>query len=336
MVYLRDGDVYRLAYLLGGPDEYRAEVAERPVPQDSGTVVGRVGIERRTVQIPDVAADPDYQWQRARELGGVRTSLGVPMLAGGRVVGVLLLWRGRVALFDDRTIDLVTTFAAQGAIAIHNVQLFQELQRRGGELARSVAELRALGEISEAVSSSLDLDEMLRTIVTRAVRLTDTDGGSIFEFDPSSREFRVRVCAGTSEALVEALRATRISVDGTLVGRAAAKGESIAAPDLDVETPDPHLEALLHAGWRSLLAVPLMREDEIIGALTVRRTAPGEFSQETQELLERSRGNRPWPSTTPACFASSRRSRASSRSPAGTSPSSWRACRTSCGHRSMR
>ena len=149
MIYLLDGDVYRLAHLLGGPDAYRAWVEDRPVPQDAGTVVGRVGLERRTVQIPDVVADPDYQWHRARELGGVRTLLGVPMLVDQRVLGVITLWRDEVEQFDDQTIALANTFAAQGAIAIQNVQLFQALQQRGRDLARSVDELRALGEISQ-------------------------------------------------------------------------------------------------------------------------------------------------------------------------------------------
>jgi signal transduction histidine kinase/CheY-like chemotaxis protein len=286
MIYQRDGHVYRLAYLLGGTEQYRAHIEQRPIAEDAGTVVGRVGIERRTVQIEDVLADPDYQWQRARELGGFRTLVGVPMLVGGRVLGVILLWRETVSPFDERTIRLVTTFAAQGAIAIQNVQLFQELQRRGGDLARSVEELKALGEVSQAVSSSLDLDEMLHTIVTRAVRLSNTDGGSIFEFDPETGEFHVRVCAGTSDELVEALRTTRIRIEETLVGRAAAGGQALQSPDLELEPSDPHLEALRRAGWRSLLAVPLMREQQIIGALIVRRRHAGAFSQETSDLLE--------------------------------------------------
>jgi signal transduction histidine kinase/CheY-like chemotaxis protein len=286
MIYQLDGDVYRLAYLLGGPDAYRAEIEDRPIVQDAGTVVGRVGLERRTVQIPDVAADPDYQWQRARELGGFRTLVGVPMLASGRVVGVITLWRDKVDPFDDQTIALVTTFAAQGAIAIQNVQLFRELQRRGGDLARSVDELRALGEISHAVSSSRDLDEMLSTIVTQAVRLSNTDGGSIFEFNAQTGAFEVRTCVGTSEELVETLRSLRIHLDETFVGRAGASGQPLQAPDLDLERLDVHTEALRRHGWRSLLAVPLMREDEIIGALIVRRTVPGEFTPETCGLLE--------------------------------------------------
>jgi signal transduction histidine kinase/DNA-binding response OmpR family regulator len=286
MVHQLDGDVYRLAHLLGGPEAYRAELERQAIVQDAGTLVGRVGLERRTVQIPDVLADPDYQWHRARELGGFRTYLGVPIVAAGRVVGVITLLRDEVEQFDDQTIALANTFAAQGAIAIQNVQLFQALQQRGRDLARSVDELRALGEVSQAVSSSRDLDEMLTTIVTQAVRLSDTDGGSIFEFNAQTRAFEVRTCVGTSEELIETLGALRIHVDETFVGRAALGGQPLQAPDLDLERLDAHTEALRRHGWRSLLAVPLMREDEIIGALIVRRTEPGEFTQETSALLE--------------------------------------------------
>jgi GAF domain-containing protein len=133
---------------------------------------------------------------------------------------------------------LVTTFAAQGAIAIQNVQLFLELQRREPELAQSVDELRGLGEISHAVSSTLDLDEVLTTIVTRAVQLSGAEGGSIFEFDPATRRFRVRTCYGTSDELLAALRAAVIGLDDTFVGRAAASGEARQAPDLDLEAAD--------------------------------------------------------------------------------------------------
>jgi signal transduction histidine kinase/CheY-like chemotaxis protein len=286
MVYQRDGHVYRLAYLLGGTDAYRAEIEDRPIAQDAGTVVGRVGLERRTVQIPDVRADPDYQWHRARDLGGVRTLLGVPMLVDQRVLGVITLWRDEVEPFDEQTISLANTFAAQGAIAIQNVQLFQELQQRGRDLARSVDELKALGEVSHAVSSSRDLEEMLTTIVTQAVRLSDTEGGSIFEFNAQTRAFEVRTCVGTSAGLVETLRGLRIHLNETFVGRAAAGGQPLQSSDLDRERLDAHTEALRRHGWRSLLAVPLMREDEIIGALIVRRTVPGEFAPETCALLE--------------------------------------------------
>ena len=328
-VYQLDGDVYRIAFIVGGSQKYRDYMQRHPVKQGPETLVGRVVLERRIVQIPDVLADPVYQWPTGRELGGYRTMLGAPMLVGDRVVGVLILWRLEVDPFGDRTIDLLTTFAAQAAIAIRNVELFQDL-------TRSVDELRALGEISQAVSSSLDLDEVLTTIVTRAVQLSGTEGGSIFEFDQATRLFHLRTCFGTERKLVTALRATRIHIDETFLGRAAASGEPQSAPDLSLDPSDPHIERLASAGWRSMLVVPLRWEQEIIGALVVRRRVPAHSPPAPRSCSRRLRASRRSRSTTPACSGSSRRSPSSSRSRAGTSPSSSRACRTSCARRSTR
>jgi signal transduction histidine kinase/DNA-binding response OmpR family regulator len=286
MVYELDGDVYRPAVVIGGSEEYRALLEQHPVERGPGSLVGLVGVERRTVQIPDALSDPRYQWHEARELGGFRTIVGVPMLAADRVVGVIALWRTEVDPFDERTIGVVTTFAVHGAIAIQNVQLFHELQERTAELARSVDELRALGEVSRAVSSSLDVDEVLTTIVTRAVELSGTDGGSIFEFDRPTGAFLLRTCCGTSQKLVDGLRAVPIRVGETFVGRAATAGEARQAPDLDHEPPDPHINELRRHGWRSMVAVPLLHEGEIVGALIVRRTKPGAVPTQTVGLLE--------------------------------------------------
>jgi signal transduction histidine kinase/CheY-like chemotaxis protein len=285
-IHQLQGDVYEVAVALGGSAEYRRYIQEHPIPQGPGTLVGRVGLERRTVQIADAVSDPQYQWREARELGGFRTLLGVPMLADGRVVGVIALWRAQVDPFDERTVELVTTFAAQGVIAIRNVQLFQELEQRGKQLSASIEELRALGEVSRAVSSSLDLDEVLTTIVTRAAELSRADGGSIFEYEPSTAEFVLRTCAGTSQALVDTLHEIRIGVDETFIGHAASMGEVRQAPDLDAQPPDPHVDALRRHGWRSMVAVPLRREDEIIGVLVIRRHVRGALPEDTLRLLE--------------------------------------------------
>jgi signal transduction histidine kinase/CheY-like chemotaxis protein len=285
-VWRLEGDVYRAVLGIGGSDEYRRYLEEHPVQRGPGTLVGRVGQERRTVQIDDAVSDPGYRWHEALDLGGFRTLLGVPMLTDHRVVGVIVLWRSVVEPFDERQIALVSTFAAQGAIAIQNVQLFHELEERGAALARSVDELRVLGEVSQAVSSSLDVDEVLTTIVTRAVELSGADGGSIFELERPQAEFALRACYGTSEALADSLRQIRIRLGETFIGRAAMAGEARQATDLDAEPPDPHLDELRRDGWRSLVAVPLHSEREIIGALVVRRRSPGALDAQTVELLD--------------------------------------------------
>jgi signal transduction histidine kinase len=141
LIYVRDGDVYRVAASLGGSQAYRDYVGGVPIVGGSGTLVGRVGQERRTVQIRDARTDREYTMQRALELGGFRTMLGVPMLAEERVLGVIVLWREAVAPFDERTIELVTTFAAQGAVAIQNVQTSRQLEIASGHKSEFLASM---------------------------------------------------------------------------------------------------------------------------------------------------------------------------------------------------
>jgi signal transduction histidine kinase/ActR/RegA family two-component response regulator len=287
LIFLLEGAAYRLAFFAGNiTEEHRAHLRQHPLAQDRGTLAGRVGLERRPQQIADVLADPEYLRPDIQQHGGFRTTMGVPMLLDGQVVGVLVVWRTKVDPFSERAIELLTTFAAQAAIAIRNVDLFHTLQARTTELGRKVDHLEALGAVGQAVSSSLDLDEVLTTIVTHAVRLSGTDGGSALEFDASTQEFRVRTAYGTSDELLGALRRTRIGLRGTLVGLAATRGRPERVVDLLTAPDDPHLRRLREAGWRSLVAVPMLHEGGIVGALVVRRRTPGDFPEETCDLLE--------------------------------------------------
>ena len=285
-VFLVDGDRYRLAYGSGMTAEYREFIANNPVFLDRGTLVGRVGVDRRATQITDVLADPDYGRPDAQRVAGYRTIMGVPMLLDGEVVGVLSVWRTHVDLFSDRAVEVLTTFAAQAALAVRTVDLVRALESRTGELGRKVNQLEALGAVGEAVSSSLNLTEVLNTIVTQAVLLSGTYGGSIYEFDEDAREFRVQTVCGTSPAVFDALRRTRIGLDDTFLGKAATQGRSLELPDLRDAPLDPHLSVLAEGGWRSLVAVPMLREGRIVGALVVRRHTPGHIPQEICDLLE--------------------------------------------------
>jgi signal transduction histidine kinase len=141
LIYVLDGDVYRVQVTLGASQAYRDYITSVPLEAGSGGIVGRVGSERRTVQIRDAQSDPGYTMRRALELGGFRTMLGVPMLAEDRVLGVIVLWRKAIAPFDDRTIDLVDTFATQGAIAIQNVQTSRALEIASGHKSEFLASM---------------------------------------------------------------------------------------------------------------------------------------------------------------------------------------------------
>jgi len=285
-VFLVDGDRYRLAYGSGMTAEYREFIADNPLVLDRGTLVGRVGLDRQATQIADVLADPDYGRPDVQRVGGYRTIVGVPMLLDGEVVGVLSVSRTQVNPFSDRAVEVLTTFAAQAALAVRTVDLVRVLGSRTDELGRKVNQLEALGAVGEAVSSSLNLTEVLNTIVTQAVLLSGTYGGSIYEFDEDAREFHVRTVCGTSPAVLDALRRARIGLDDTFLGKAAKQGRPMQLPDLRDAPLDPQLSVLAEGGWRSLVAVPMLREGRIVGALVVRRHTPGHIPQEICDLLE--------------------------------------------------
>ena len=237
---LLDGDVFRLSRLSGDVSEdFGSYMREHPVERSRASIVGRVAEDRRTQQITDVLGDPEYGRQDLQRLAGFRTLLAAPMVLGDEVVGVLTMWRTAVAPFSERDMRLLDDFAAQAAIALRQVDLMRSLEARGAELASKVEQLEALRELGEAVSSSLDPDEVLSRIVTNAVRLTGTDGGSIMEYDEDTDSFLVRTAYGTSEALVAELRATTIRRDSTLVGRAATERRPLEIADLSTGRPRP-------------------------------------------------------------------------------------------------
>jgi signal transduction histidine kinase/CheY-like chemotaxis protein len=285
-VFLVDGDRYRLAYGSGTAAEYREFIANNPLLLDRGTLTGRVGLDRRATQITDVLTDPEYGRPDVQRVAGFRTIMGVPMLLDDEVVGVLSLWRTEVDPFSDRAVEVLTTFAAQAALAVRIVDLVRALESRTGELGHKVDQLEALGAVGEAVSSSLNLTEVLTTIITQAVLLSGTDGGSIYEFDEDSKEFRIRTVYGTSPEVLDALRNTHIGLDDTFLGKAATQGRPMELPDLRGAPLDPHLSVLAEGGWRSLVAVPMLREGRIVGAMVVRRHAPGHIPEEICDLLE--------------------------------------------------
>ena len=285
-VFLVDGDRYRFSYGSGMTPEYREFIANNPVMLDRGTLAGRVALDRRATQITDVLADPDYALADAQRVAGYRTVMGVPMLLDGDVVGVLSVWRTQVDPFSDHAVEVLTTFAAQAALAVRTVDLVRTLESRTDELGRKLTQLEALGTVGQAVSSSLNLTEVLNTIITQAVELSGSDGGSIYEFDEDAREFRVETVCGTSPEAFDALRRARIRLDGTFIGKAATLGRPLELTDLRDAPLDPHLSALAETGWRSLVAVPMLREGRIVGAMVIRRHTPGRIPQEVYDLLE--------------------------------------------------
>jgi GAF domain-containing protein len=262
-----------------------------PMRPNRASGAGRAILERAVVQIPDIETDPEYGLQRLSRAVGHRSSLYVPMLRDGAPIGVVIVARAEAGPFSDTEIELLKTFADQAVIAIENVRLFKELQARTAELTRSVDELTALGEVSRALSSTLDLDTLLNTIVARANQLAGTDGGSIYEFDEATEVFRLRASSyadAREAAVLDPIgRATPIPKGHGLAGRAALLRTPVHIPDIAGEGAyeSPMREPLLQAGFRALLGVPLLRDEQVIGVLGVSRKTPGDFAPETVRVL---------------------------------------------------
>jgi signal transduction histidine kinase len=165
-------------------------------------------------------------------------------------------------------------------------RLEDEVKERTAELARSVEELRALGDVSQAVNSTIDLETVLFTIVTKAVQLSGTEAGTIYVFDEARQEFRLRASYGMDDALIAAIKSQHIRMGETVVSRAVAQRKPVQIYDLQHDPSSPVLEVILRAGFRGHLTVPLLGADRILGALVVRRKKPGEFPKRTVDLLQ--------------------------------------------------
>ena len=260
-------------------------VANHPIKQGRHSSTAGAALERRTIYILDVFADPEYTYG-AKDVEAYRTVLSVPILKGDDLLGVITIYRLEVRPFTDKQIALVETFADQAAIAIENVRLLDELRQRTHELGRSVEELRALGEVSQAVNSTLELETVLSTIVANAVQLSSTEAGAIYVFDDRQREFHLRATYGMDEELIDALTQQRISLDEPNVAQALVQPEPVQVADLREEATNEINEITLRAGFLARLVAPLRRREDVVGFLVVRRRAPGAFPQNTVDLIK--------------------------------------------------
>jgi two-component system, NtrC family, sensor kinase len=286
-VQLRDGDLIHLATLdSANPEGDQAIRAVYPLQIGDGSAAGRAIAVGAVVQIPDLLDDQAYAFKRAWHTSGLRSLLVVPMLRDGEPIGTIGVGRIEPGPFPQTQIDLLRTFADQAVIAIENVRLFRELEARTHDLTRSVGELRALGEVGQAISSTLDLQTVLRTIVTRATQLAGTDAGVIYEYDERREVFVPRATDRLEAEIVQTMLATPVRKGEGATGRLAEVQEPIQLPDILEAPAESRVRAgLVRAGYRALLSIPLVREGRLIGGLTVIRKATGEFAPAVIDLL---------------------------------------------------
>jgi signal transduction histidine kinase len=289
IAYRREGATYKITASYGFSREFHEFQESHPVISGRGTAVGRTAIEGKTIHIPDVLADPEYTFLESQKIGRYRAVLAVPLLRQGNPIGALSLTRSEPLPFSANQIGLVETFADQAVIAIENARLFDEVQARTRELTQSVAELRALGEVSRAVSSTLKLETVLETIVACAVQLSGSDSGIVYEFDEIAQTFQARGSHRITAEHLAIVRAEPIRFGEGAIGRAGAIREPVQVADIADERQfvAPQTRGLLvREGLRSVLAVPLVREQRVLGSFVILRRELGAFSPEIVATLQ--------------------------------------------------
>src|SRR5262249_12008478 len=258
-----------------------------------GGASGRVLMERRSVQIADVLADPEYKFREAASLGNFRTILGVPLLREGKPIGIFLLHRAAVRPFTDKQIKLVETFADQAVIAIENVRLFEAEQQRTRELTESLEQQTATSEVLEVISNSPgELEPVFGTMLENAIRLCQAKFGIMFLYDGEA--FRTAALHGVSPAYAEARRGGLVVRDlhpNAPLARIAQTNEPIHVADATLEQSyverDPRMvETVDLTGMRSLFVVPMLKESRLIGAIGVYRQEVRPFTDKQIELVQ--------------------------------------------------
>jgi GAF domain-containing protein len=283
VLFLFEGDAWRAVALHGAAPPSFIEARRRyPVlPIVPGTALGRVTATKQVVQIADVQAEPAYRsgsaYMLGVETGGIRTVLSVPMLKEGKLVGAFNLFRQEVRPFTDKQVELVKSFAAQAVIAIENTRLLSELRE-------SLQQQTATADVLKVISrSTFDLQTVLQTLVESAAQLCDADK-TIITREKNGILYRAEAY-GFPREFMDQVRDTPIKAErGSGVGRALLEGRVIHIPDVKADPEYTFIEHQKLGAFRTLLAVPMLRDGVPSGVVTLTRTEIRPFSDKQIEL----------------------------------------------------
>jgi GAF domain-containing protein len=270
--------LYRLAASFGYPEEFDEYMRQNPLAPGRATTTGRVALEGKMVHIPDVLADPEYAFPKGQQLGGYRSNLGVPLLRDGVPIGAFVLMRPVVKPFSDKQIELVETFADQAVIAIENVRLLNELRE-------SLQQQTATADVLKVISrSTFDLQTVLQTLVESAGRLCEADKATITR--QKAGTFLFSEAYGASREFIEYMRTIPIKLErGSAAGRALLEGRVIHIHDVKADPEYILVEAQRLGDFRTILAVPMLRESTPIGVLALMRSDVRPFTDKQIELV---------------------------------------------------
>ena len=279
------GEAYRQVANFGHPPDLVRFMRDHPIKMGRGTIVGRTVVENRVVHVPDVEADPEFTFLEATRIAPIRTMLGVPLLRQGAPIGVIALQRKTVRPFTEKHIELAMTFADQAVIAIENVRLFDEVQARTDDLSEALEQQTATSEVLSVISSSPgELEPVFQAMLANAVRICDAKFGILFRHD--NETFNPAALFGVPPALAEFVRQRGPfrPTSGSLLDRLwRTKDVVLAADDSAEPVPTP---ASKYGGARSMIEVPMLKDNELIGAIAIYRQEVRPFTDKQIGLVQ--------------------------------------------------
>jgi len=299
-LFQREGEFFRWVTSFGHATDVRAQLRDyfkpRKVPVDRGSITGRTAMEARAVHVPDVLADPEYTWSGAQKIGGYRAALGVPLLHKGTVVGVIFVAKTVPQPFTAKQIELVTTFADQAVIAIENTRLLNELRQRTDDLSELLEQQTAASQVLQVISSSTgELEPVFQAILASATRTCDAKFGLLYRIENGAG--RIISKLGIPPAFAEYLKRgphrpplNRVS-PLTPIGRVIQSRQLVHLADYRTDQSyldrDPATVAAIELGdIRTLLVVPMIKNDALMGAIVIFRQEVRPFTDKQIELLQ--------------------------------------------------
>jgi GAF domain-containing protein len=291
-IFQRDGEVYKFAANYGFTAELTEFAKQNPIAPGRGTITGRVALEGKTVHVHDVLADPEFTGYGYQSRGDFRTTLGVPLMREGKTIGVFFLARTLVKPFTEKQIELVTTFADQAVIAIENVRLFDDVQKRTRELSESLEQQTATAEVLKVISSSTgELELVFRAMLQNATQICEANFGNLLLYD--GNVFRVAAMHGAPPGWAELRQrdpAIRPGPKNPLVRVVRTRqfqhiADTTKEPSY-IEREPAFVTLVDLAGARTLLIVPMLRENELIGTIGIYRQEVRPFTDKQIELVQ--------------------------------------------------
>src|SRR5712692_9109307 len=284
------GDVYKIAAAFNLTASHKEKLEQRSIRPGRGTAIGRTLLGGKTVHIHDAKTDPEYDWLEIGRVGGSRTILSVPLVREGLPIGVLILSRVEARPFTGKQIELATTFADQAVIAIENVRLFDEVKARTRDLAEAVEQQTATSEVLQVIRGSPgELEPVFQKMLENATRKCGANYGTVNQYDGEA--FRNVALYNVPDAYASTHMHTPIrphpkSGLGTIVRT------NLAVQIEDLRTQSPYLEgnpavvALSDlAGARTLVIVPMLRENQLIGTIAIYRQEVRPFTDKQVDLV---------------------------------------------------